>query len=49
MEEGVRVAVELVRDGPTRSRAVRASEAFAAAHRGAAEKTAAAILHLLES
>jgi len=47
MEEGVRVAVELVRDGPARSRAVRASEAFAAAHRGAAEKTAAAILALI--
>jgi 3-deoxy-D-manno-octulosonic-acid transferase len=48
MEEGVRVAVELVRDAAARAEAVRASEAFAAAHRGAAEKTATAILHLLE-
>jgi len=40
MAEGVRAAVELVRDPAARAAAVRASEGFAAAHRGAAEKTA---------
>ncbi|MEJ8836735.1 3-deoxy-D-manno-octulosonic acid transferase [Ramlibacter sp. AN1133] len=47
MEEGVRVAVELVRDRHARVQAVQASEEFAAAHRGAAEKTAAAVLKLI--
>ncbi|HET8748063.1 MAG TPA: 3-deoxy-D-manno-octulosonic acid transferase, partial [Ramlibacter sp.] len=49
MEEGVRTAVDLVRDRQARVRAVEASEAFAAAHRGAAAKTAAAVLKLLPS
>ena len=48
MEEGVRVAVELVRDAAARAEAVRAGEAFAAAHRGAAEKTVGAVLALIE-
>lgn len=48
MEEGVRVAVELVRDAAARAEAVRAGEAFAAAHRGAAEKTVEAVLALIE-
>jgi 3-deoxy-D-manno-octulosonic-acid transferase len=47
MEEGVRVAVALVRDPQARSAAVQASEAFTAAHRGAAQKTADAVLKLL--
>ncbi|GAB3660578.1 3-deoxy-D-manno-octulosonic acid transferase [Ramlibacter alkalitolerans] len=47
MQEGVRAAVELVRDRQARARAVEASEAFAAAHRGAADKTARAVLKLL--
>jgi 3-deoxy-D-manno-octulosonic-acid transferase len=48
MEEGVRVAVELVRDRKARAMAVEACEEFAAAHRGAAEKTADAVVALLE-
>lgn len=48
MDEGVRVAVELVRDAAARAEAVRAGEAFAAAHRGAAEKTVEAVLALIE-
>jgi 3-deoxy-D-manno-octulosonic-acid transferase len=47
MEEGVKAAVDLAWDGRARAAAVRASEAFAAAHRGAADKTAAAVLGLL--
>jgi 3-deoxy-D-manno-octulosonic-acid transferase len=49
MEEGVQAAVDLVRNASARAEAVRASEAFAAAHRGAAEKTARAILRLLQA
>ena len=49
MEEGVRVAVDLVRDAAARDTAVRACETFAAAHRGAAQKTAQAVLRLLEA
>lgn len=48
MEEGVRVAVEMVRDAASREAAAQAGESFAAAHRGAARKTAEAILGLLE-
>jgi 3-deoxy-D-manno-octulosonic-acid transferase len=48
MEEGVRAAVALVRDRHARAQAVEASEEFAARHRGAAEKTARAILKLVE-
>jgi 3-deoxy-D-manno-octulosonic-acid transferase len=47
MEEGLRVAVELARDADARQQAVAAAERFAAAHRGAAEKTAHAVLGLL--
>ncbi|MDE2605766.1 MAG: 3-deoxy-D-manno-octulosonic acid transferase [Burkholderiales bacterium] len=47
MEEGVRVAVELARDAAARQAMAQAGERFAAAHRGAAEKTAAAVLALL--
>jgi 3-deoxy-D-manno-octulosonic-acid transferase len=47
MEEGVRVAVELARDASARSAAAQAGERFAAAHRGAAVKTAEAVLALL--
>jgi 3-deoxy-D-manno-octulosonic-acid transferase len=47
MEEGVRAAVELARDGAARRAAVAAGERFTAAHRGAAEKTARAVLGLL--
>ena len=48
MEEGVRAAVDLVRDGAARTQRVQACEQFASAHRGAAEKTAGAILALLD-
>ncbi len=47
MEEGVRAAVELARDAAARKVAATAGEAFAAAHRGAAAKTAEAVLALL--
>jgi 3-deoxy-D-manno-octulosonic-acid transferase len=47
MEEGVRAAVELARDAATRAAAAQAGERFAAAHRGAAAKTADAVLALL--
>jgi 3-deoxy-D-manno-octulosonic-acid transferase len=47
MEEGVRVAVELARDDVLRRAASEAGECFAAAHRGAAAKTADAVLALL--
>jgi 3-deoxy-D-manno-octulosonic-acid transferase len=48
MEEGVRVAVGLARDAAARQAAAQAGERFAAAHRGAAGKTAQAILGLIE-
>ncbi len=48
MEEGVRVAVELARDAAARKATAEAGERFAAAHRGAAGKTAEAVLALLE-
>ena len=48
MEEGVRAAVDLVRDAPRREEAVRACERFAAAHRGAAARTAEAVLALAD-
>jgi 3-deoxy-D-manno-octulosonic-acid transferase len=47
MEEGVRAAVALARDAEARTVAAQAGERFAAAHRGAAEKTAEAVLGLL--
>lgn len=48
MEEGVRGAIALVRDPAARAEAVQACERFAAAHRGAAAKTAEAVFALLE-
>lgn len=48
MEEGVRGAIALVRDPAARAEAVQACERFAAAHRGAAARTAEAVLGLLE-
>jgi 3-deoxy-D-manno-octulosonic-acid transferase len=47
MEEGVREAVGLARDAAARAQVSVASEQFAAAHRGAAQKTAAAVLALV--
>jgi 3-deoxy-D-manno-octulosonic-acid transferase len=47
MEEGVRVALELARDPAARSEAAQAGARFAAAHRGAAARTAQAVLALL--
>ncbi|MDB5955403.1 3-deoxy-D-manno-octulosonic acid transferase [Ramlibacter sp.] len=47
MEEGVRVAVELARDAAARRESAQAGEGFAAAHRGAAQKTVDAVLALL--
>ena len=47
MEEGVRTAVDLVRDASARAAAAQAGERFAAAHRGAAAKTAEAVLALM--
>jgi 3-deoxy-D-manno-octulosonic-acid transferase len=47
MEEGVRAAVRLAQDAYARQAAAQAGERFAAAHRGAAEKTAQAVLALL--
>jgi 3-deoxy-D-manno-octulosonic-acid transferase len=47
MEEGVRVAVELVRDAAARQAMAQAGERFAAAHRGAAQRTAQAVLALV--
>jgi hypothetical protein len=44
----VRAAVELVRDATRRAEAVQACERFAAAHRGAAAKTAGAVLALVD-
>lgn len=48
MEEGVRVALNLLSDGARRDRMAQASLAFAAAHRGAAARTASAILALVQ-
>jgi 3-deoxy-D-manno-octulosonic-acid transferase len=47
MEEGVREAVALARDAARRAQVSAAGEAFAAAHRGAARKTADAVLALM--
>jgi len=46
--EGVRSAAALVADNDQRAKAVTAAAAFAAAHRGAADKTAQAVLALQE-
>jgi 3-deoxy-D-manno-octulosonic-acid transferase len=48
MEEGVRTAVAVAGDLPRRQAAVTAASEFAAAHQGAASKTAHAVLALLE-
>lgn len=48
MEEGVRAAVALAGDASRRDGAVRAALTFAAEHQGAAEKTAQAVLTLIE-
>jgi 3-deoxy-D-manno-octulosonic-acid transferase len=47
MEEGVRTALALCADAARRAVAVEAATAFAAAHQGAAAKTAGAVLALL--
>ena len=47
LEEGVRVALALATDEARREEAVGAAAAFAAAHRGAADRTADAVLALL--
>lgn len=47
MEEGVRVAVELAGDAGARAVASQAGQHFADAHRGAAQRTAEAVLGLL--
>jgi 3-deoxy-D-manno-octulosonic-acid transferase len=47
MQEGVREAVALVRDASARDAAVEAGVRFTATHRGAAEKTAQAVLKLI--
>lgn len=47
MEEGVRAAVDLARDATARKATAEAGERFAAAHRGAAKRTADAVLALL--
>jgi 3-deoxy-D-manno-octulosonic-acid transferase len=44
----LRVAVKLAHDSSARQQAVEAAERFSAAHRGAAEKTARAVLALVE-
>jgi 3-deoxy-D-manno-octulosonic-acid transferase len=49
MEEGVAAAVALARDAAGRAEAVAAAERFSAAHRGAALRTARAVLGLLDS
>jgi 3-deoxy-D-manno-octulosonic-acid transferase len=48
MEEGVRAAMAWVEDDGRRRQAVAAAAKFTAAHRGAADKTAAAVLALIE-
>ena len=47
MEEGVRCAVEWAREESARAAAVQAGERVAAMHRGAARRTADAILALV--
>jgi 3-deoxy-D-manno-octulosonic-acid transferase len=47
MEEGARAAVALAGDAPRREAAVQAASKFAAAHQGAADKTARAVLAVL--
>jgi 3-deoxy-D-manno-octulosonic-acid transferase len=47
MEQGVQAAVELAQDPQVRMQAVQAAEGFAAAHRGAAKRTADAVLALI--
>ena len=47
MQEAVRTATELVSDAPRREAAAAAGLSFAAAHRGAAERTAEAVLALI--
>jgi 3-deoxy-D-manno-octulosonic-acid transferase len=47
MEEGLRAALDLTTNASRREEAVAAAGAFAAAHRGAADKTADAVLALL--
>ncbi|MBC5784351.1 3-deoxy-D-manno-octulosonic acid transferase [Ramlibacter sp. USB13] len=47
MEAGVRAAVDLVRDDAARQAAAEAGERFAAAHRGAAVRTAKAVLAMV--
>jgi 3-deoxy-D-manno-octulosonic-acid transferase len=47
MEEGIRTAVTLAADEARRAGAVQSALAFSAAHQGAADKTAAAILALV--
>jgi len=49
MEEGVRTALALAADAPRRAAAVAAASAFAAAHQGAADRTAEAVLALITS
>lgn len=48
MEQAVRVAVELAGNASRRAAAMQASAHFAAAHQGAADKTARAVLALIE-
>ena len=48
MEEGVRAAVALARDGAARERASQAGTGLIEAHRGAAKRTAEAVLALME-
>jgi 3-deoxy-D-manno-octulosonic-acid transferase len=47
MDEGVRTAVALAKDAPRRAVAVQAAIGFSAAHQGATQKTARAVLALL--
>lgn len=47
MEEGVRAAIELATDAPRRAATSAAGLSFAAAHRGAADRTAEAVLALI--
>jgi len=49
MQEAVRMAVDLVGDPAARAAASEAGERFAAAHRGAAQRTAEAVLALVRS
>jgi len=47
MEEGLRAAVGWAENRPDRAAAARAAEGFASAHRGAAERTANAVLAMV--